>query len=245
VGGGQALRIEVDGGRAESGDVDPGDGVGKVGEVVREAAVGIAKLDVLGEGSLGELKDLVEVLWGEVSGIGVEELEAGSVVDGVPVVEGLLGEAGELEVEVLIGVGFGEGQAAGDAVLFGSVLGGVIVEEGRLTPGEVAGESCLRRAGMLADVLEDEEVVLEASSGNEPVALVEDEVIAIGFELAGQGFAGLAEFVVLVNLLDELLESYGDDEADDDGGDVDEEVAPGVGGVVGWVDVEHGDSGWG
>jgi hypothetical protein len=37
-----------------------------------------------------------------------------------------------------------------------------------------------------------------------------------------------------------LFETYGDDEAYDDGGDVDEEVAPGVGGGVGWVDVEHG-----
>jgi hypothetical protein len=37
-----------------------------------------------------------------------------------------------------------------------------------------------------------------------------------------------------------LFEAYGDEEAEDDGGDVDEEVAPGAGGVVGWVDVEHG-----
>ena len=35
----------------------------------------------------------------------------------------------------------------------------------------------------------------------------------------------------------------GDEEAEDDGGDVDEEVAPGVGGVVGRVDVEHGAPG--
>jgi hypothetical protein len=35
------------------------------------------------------------------------------------------------------------------------------------------------------------------------------------------------------------LQAYSDDEADDDGGDVDEEVLPGVGGFVGRVDVEH------
>ena len=70
--------------------------------------------------------------------------------------------------------------------------------------------------------------------------MVDDEVSAIGFEFAGEGFAGFAEFVVLVDALDELLEADGDEEADDDGGDVDEEVAPGVGGGVGRVDVEHG-----
>jgi hypothetical protein len=30
-----------------------------------------------------------------------------------------------------------------------------------------------------------------------------------------------------------LLEADGDDEAEDDGGDMDEEVSPGIGGVVG------------
>jgi hypothetical protein len=43
-----------------------------------------------------------------------------------------------------------------------------------------------------------------------------------------------------VNRLDGLFEADGDEQADDDGGDVDEEVAPGVGGLVGRVDVEHG-----
>jgi len=51
------------------------------------------------------------------------------------------------------------------------------------------------------------------------------------------GFAGLAE---MVEVLDGLFEAHGDDEAEDDGGDVDEEVAPGLGGVVGGMDVEHG-----
>ena len=43
----------------------------------------------------------------------------------------------------------------------------------------------------------------------------------------------LADLVVVVEELDGLFEADGDAEADDDGGDVDEEVAPGVGGVVG------------
>jgi hypothetical protein len=51
------------------------------------------------------------------------------------------------------------------------------------------------------------------------------------------------EFDALVAMnqsLDGLFKPDGDQEADDDGRDVDEEVSPGVGGVVGWVDVEQG-----
>ena len=44
--------------------------------------------------------------------------------------------------------------------------------------------------------------------------------------------------------LDGLLQTDGDQQTDADGGDVDEEVFPGVGGGVGWVDVEHGLSSW-
>jgi hypothetical protein len=43
----------------------------------------------------------------------------------------------------------------------------------------------------------------------------------------------------LMKVLHGLFEADGDEEADDDGGDVDEEVAPGAGGVVGGVDIEH------
>jgi hypothetical protein len=46
--------------------------------------------------------------------------------------------------------------------------------------------------------------------------------------------------VAMVEVLDCLLEADGDEQANTDGGDVDEEVAPGVGGGVGRVDVEHG-----
>jgi hypothetical protein len=44
----------------------------------------------------------------------------------------------------------------------------------------------------------------------------------------------------MVKVLDGLLEANGDEQAEDDGGDVDEEVSPGAGGVMGGVDVEHG-----
>ena len=55
-------------------------------------------------------------------------------------------------------------------------------------------------------------------------------------------FASLVREVTVVEVLDCLFEAYGDEEADDDGGDVDEEVSPGAGGVVWWVDIEHDES---
>jgi hypothetical protein len=54
---------------------------------------------------------------------------------------------------------------------------------------------------------------------------------------AGACFAGLT---AMVDVLDGLLEADGDEQAEDDGGDVNEELAPGRGGVMGGVDVEHG-----
>jgi hypothetical protein len=75
--------------------------------------------------------------------------------------------------------------------------------------------------------LKDHEVIFEDGGGEKPVVFVVDEVGAIGFKFAGEGFAGFAELVALVNALDQLFQ------ADDDGGDVDEEVAPGVGCVRG------------
>jgi len=55
--------------------------------------------------------------------------------------------------------------------------------------------------------------------------------VEVGFELVA--------LMTMMQGLNGLLEADGDEQADADGGDVDEEVAPGVGGVVGWVDVEH------
>ncbi len=52
-------------------------------------------------------------------------------------------------------------------------------------------------------------------------------------------FVQLVELMAMVEVFDGLLEADGDEQADDDGGDVDEEVFPSVGGFVGRVDVEH------
>jgi hypothetical protein len=49
----------------------------------------------------------------------------------------------------------------------------------------------------------------------------------------------LVALMAVVDGFDGLFEADGDEQANDDGGDVDEEVAPGAGGVVRWVDFEH------
>jgi len=43
----------------------------------------------------------------------------------------------------------------------------------------------------------------------------------------------------MADILHSLLEADSDKKTDDDGGDVEEEVAPGVRRVFGWMDVEH------
>jgi hypothetical protein len=52
-----------------------------------------------------------------------------------------------------------------------------------------------------------------------------------------QALAQIAELMAMMDIFHGLFEAYGYEEADDDGGDVDEEVAPGAGGMVWRVDV--------
>jgi hypothetical protein len=48
-----------------------------------------------------------------------------------------------------------------------------------------------------------------------------------------KGLSGLGDLVAVVEVLYGLFQAYCDAEAEDDSGDVDEEVAPGIGGVMG------------
>ena len=70
------------------------------------------------------------------------------------------------------------------------------------------------------------------------VEVARDDFAIVDCLGAEVGFEGDA-LVAMVEGLDGLLKTNSDDEADDDGGDVNEEVAPGVGGFVGRVDVEQ------
>jgi hypothetical protein len=53
-------------------------------------------------------------------------------------------------------------------------------------------------------------------------------------------FLELMALVAMMDELDGLFKGDGNEQADDDGGDVNEEVSPGVCGFVGRVDTEHG-----
>ena len=53
-------------------------------------------------------------------------------------------------------------------------------------------------------------------------------------------FREFGALMTMMDCFDHLLEADGDAEAEDDGGDVDKEVAPGGSGVMRWVYIEHG-----
>jgi hypothetical protein len=61
----------------------------------------------------------------------------------------------------------------------------------------------------------------------------------IAAELFAKAFFQLIALVEMVNRLDRLFKADRDEEAKGDGGDMDEEVAPGGSGVVRRMDVEH------
>src|SRR5277367_1224545 len=90
---------------------------------------------------------------------------------------------------------------------------------------EQCGEICLQGTFLTAKFLINERV---------------SATILLAFDTEGP--TRLGDLVAMVDVFYGLFEAYGDEEAEDDGGDVDEEVAPGRGGVVSGVDVERG--GW-
>ena len=70
---------------------------------------------------------------------------------------------------------------------------------------------------------------------------LDDVLVVLGLD--AEIFVQLMTLMAVVDRFDGLLQAYSDEEANHDGGDVDEEVAPGAGGVVWRVDVEHSGSG--
>jgi hypothetical protein len=88
---------------------------------------------------------------------------------------------------------------------------------------------------MVQDLERGEEMVLVQAQGIDVVG----DGLAVGVHLLQQQLARFAGLVTVVKVFDSLFEADGDEQTDDDGGDVEEEVAPGVGAVVGRMDVEH------
>ena len=149
------------------------------------------------------------------------------------------GEAGEPVVELTVALYFVAGHVLEDAALLCGLPGRVVEGDRDRIPVEAGwklGELCAR---VIVDVDEDVEVALEDGSKAAEFGGCDGKAVDVDLALDAEGFAGLGDLMAVVEVLDGLLEADGDEEADDDGGDVDEEVAPGAGGVVGGVDVEH------
>lgn len=105
-------------------------------------------------------------------------------------------------------------------------------------PVDRGGKLVLWCAGVELQVVEDSEVALDDDGALLELGDERCHRLLILFQLFVQGFAGFGNLSAMVDVLDGLFEAYGDAKTEDDGGD--EEVAPGVGGVARWVDVEHG-----
>ncbi len=73
-------------------------------------------------------------------------------------------------------------------------------------------------------------------------AQIEFHDVEVVFGFDAQALLELMSLMAVVGCFNRLLQTDGDEQTDADGGDVDEEVLPGVGGFVGRVDVEHGVS---
>ena len=93
---------------------------------------------------------------------------------------------------------------------------------------------------MVPQVLEDAQVVMQVRHGHDvPLdVLMEKRDVVLHFFM--QRRASFSDFVTMMDDLDSLFQRDSDEQADDDGRDMDEEVFPSVNAFVGSVDVEHG-----
>ena len=163
-------------------------------------------------------------------------------LDGEPVAKelgfGLLQEFGFV-IEAGIDLGFVFGEQGNAAVGFGdgpSGLGGVQETDAKDVSGRHEDGRGDGAVGDGCGVESDDVGVVPRELGLQAGDVLLDEVeVALGF-VAKLRFE-LDALVVMMDGLDGLLEADGDEQAYADGGDVDEEVAPGVDGFVGWVDV--------
>jgi len=87
--------------------------------------------------------------------------------------------------------------------------------------------------------LENEQVVLQFSDHPTPCGGVLSEGLVIRFPLEAQRLANFGKLVPVVEEFDRLLDGDGNAKADDNGRDMDEEIAPAVYWLIDRVHVEH------
>jgi hypothetical protein len=142
-----------------------------------------------------------------------------------------------LGVEVGITLHLGGGHVGEDPALVGGAPGGVVEPypggvEVQMLVGECMGVGA-QIAYPLGVVLHSVEVFL-----NEGQVGFRELVILL--DLAMDALAGLADKMAMMHGFERALQTEGDEETEGDGTDVNEEVAPAVDALVGWVNVENG-----
>jgi hypothetical protein len=145
-------------------------------------------------------------------------------------------------VEIGLAADFLLGHEDGEVAGLGGLPGDVVEAKVIRTPRDFAGETVRRRMGVFTKVEEDGEIGYKLPG---PIADVDHGFVVAAMVLLAldaQSFAGLRDLVTVMEELNGLLDGDGDEQANYDGGDVEEEVAPGVGGVVGRVDLEQGET---
>jgi hypothetical protein len=200
------------------------------------AAAGAVHQDDVGH----EVELVDELGGGEVSWVRIADGEAAGPKESVALRLEPEGEAREPVVELTVALYFGAGHVLEDAALLGGLPGRVIEGDRDRIPVEAGGKLVELCAGVIVDVDEDVEVALEDGSKAAELSGCDGEAVNVDLALDAQGLSGVGDLMAVMEVLDGLFEADGDEEAEDDGGDVDEEVAPGAGGVVWRVDVEHG-----
>ena len=109
-------------------------------------------------------------------------------------------------------------------------------------PRHHSGQLFLWRAGMLLRILEHQEIVLQFRRLQAESRNGVGHAKVIFFAFFAQDFAGLGDLVEVAYVLDELFQTDGNHQPQHNGGDVNEELAPRGGGVLGRMNIEHG---WG
>ncbi len=212
----------------------------EVGMIVIDALQPQAIEHMESSGVLKEVDLLLHLLWGEPGRVGGLSGEGGGMSDGQRHVAVAL----ECAIQVEVGVGvFGDflpRHHREDISLAGGCPGGSQGFEDVVRPQDDAGKIGLCGFGVLLQIGEDAEIVVQDGGVTEITIDLVAVDRAVFLTLFGEGLPGFFDLFTMMKVFYGLFEGDGDQEADDDGGDVDEEISPGVGGVVRWVDIEHG-----
>jgi hypothetical protein len=99
---------------------------------------------------------------------------------------------------------------------------------------------------MLFEIHQDGQVGFELWDKTMELTGLDGEALGVDAPFDLERLAGFVELMAMFDVPDGLFESDGNEQAADDGGDVDEEVFPCAGSMVGGMYVEHGGGflGW-